>query len=124
MCFSHICVGKLGRMHDGRVYAIDDGRLTPQQVKFNNILSAARSVIERAFGRLKRNFRRLKFLDMGRDDLIPKMVCAASMLPNFILKHPAGFDYDDENPCRPPRVHNDEIEPSAAQKRDVICSRL
>ncbi|XP_040075000.1 putative nuclease HARBI1 [Ixodes scapularis] len=159
MCFSHICVGKPGRMHDGRVYAMsglddflvclpedkhvlgdsayplkiflmkpyrDDGKLTPQQVKFNNILSAAGSVIERAFGRLKGKFRRLKFLDMGRDDLIPKMVCAACMLHNFILKHPAGFDddKDDENPRRPPRVHNDEIEPSAAQKRDVICSRL
>ncbi|CAN8003724.1 unnamed protein product [Ixodes pacificus] len=64
MCFSHICVGKPGRMHDDRPYR-EDGRLTPQQVKFNNILSAARSVSERAFGRLKGKFRRLKFLDIG-----------------------------------------------------------
>ncbi|CAN8031843.1 unnamed protein product, partial [Ixodes persulcatus] len=126
MCFSHICAGKPGRMHDGRVYAIYNGRFTSQQVKFNNILSAARSVIERAFVRLKGKFRRLKFLDMGRDDLIPKMVCAACMLHNFILKHPAGFDddKDDENPRRSPTVHTDEIELSAAQKREVIGSWL
>ncbi|CAN7989423.1 unnamed protein product, partial [Ixodes hexagonus] len=132
MCFSHICVGKPGRMHDGRVYAMsgledflvglpedkhllgdsayplkmflmkpyrDDGHLTRRQVRFNNTLSAARSVIERAFGRLKGKFRRLKYLDMSREDLIRKVICAACMLHNFILKHPAGFDddRDDEN---------------------------
>ncbi|EEC16949.1 hypothetical protein IscW_ISCW012275, partial [Ixodes scapularis] len=125
MCFSHICVGKPGRMHDDRPYR-EDGGLTSQQVIFDNILSTARSVIERAFGRLKGKFRRLGFIDMGSDDLIPKMVYAACTLHNFILKHPAGFDddKDDENPRRPPRVHNDQIEPSAAHKRDVICSQL
>ena len=54
----------------------DNGQLDARKKKFNVTLSSARVAIERAFGMLKCRFRRLKYLDMSRIDLIPEVIMA------------------------------------------------
>lgn len=63
----------------------DNGHLTRQQTAYNRKLSSIRSTIERAFGLLKRKFRRLKYLDISDFDLDNKMIGAACLLHNFII---------------------------------------
>jgi len=43
----------------------DNGHLTADEKTFNVLHSSSRTVIERAFARLKGKFRRLKYLDMN-----------------------------------------------------------
>ncbi|XP_032668363.1 protein ALP1-like [Odontomachus brunneus] len=62
----------------------DNERLT--QKKFNLVISQKRQTIERAFALLKGRFRRLKFLDMSRLDLIPFFIIAAYVLYNICLE--------------------------------------
>lgn len=50
---------------------IDRENLNAVHRRFNETLSKGRHVIERAFAFLKSRFRRLKYLDMNRTDLIP-----------------------------------------------------
>lgn len=71
---------------------IDRGQLTAAQKKFNTILSSKRSVIERAFALLKGRFRRLKFLDMNVDEIIPHVIIACTVLHNICLD---GIDEND-----------------------------
>lgn len=56
-------------------------------------MSQKRQVIERSFCLLKGRFRRLKFLDMSRLDLIPFFIIAACILHNICLE---GIDNDIE----------------------------
>lgn len=42
-------------------------------------------VVERSFAGLKGRFRRLKYLDMNRIDLIPQVVIAACVLHNICI---------------------------------------
>lgn len=65
----------------------DNGHLNNRQIRFNSTLSTARVVIEQAFGLLKTKFRRLKYIDMGRVDMIPTVVSAACVLHNIILQY-------------------------------------
>jgi len=58
---------------------------------FNYILSQTRQTVERAFALLKGRFRRLKYLDMSRIDLIPATILACCVLHNICLG-----DIDDE----------------------------
>lgn len=62
------------------------------QKKFNTVLSSKRSVIERAFALLKGRFRRLKFLDMNVDEMIPHVIIACTVLHNICLD---GIDEND-----------------------------
>ncbi|XP_039311944.1 protein ALP1-like [Solenopsis invicta] len=71
---------------------IDRGQLTGAQKKFNTILSSKQSVIERAFALLKGRFRRLKFLDMNVDEIIPHVIIACTVLYNICLD---GIDAND-----------------------------
>ncbi|XP_029176612.1 protein ANTAGONIST OF LIKE HETEROCHROMATIN PROTEIN 1-like [Nylanderia fulva] len=64
----------------------DRGNLTAAQKRFNNILSTVRQVIERAFALLKGRFRRLKYLDMNRMDMIPFVIIACTVLHNICLE--------------------------------------
>ncbi|KAJ1525568.1 hypothetical protein ONE63_010372 [Megalurothrips usitatus] len=64
---------------------IDRGQLTEAQKLFNTTLSGVRSVIERAFALLKGRFRRLKFLDMNREDMIAPVILACTVLHNICL---------------------------------------
>ncbi|XP_071576708.1 uncharacterized protein, partial [Temnothorax nylanderi] len=69
----------------------NNGRLTRNQNIFNRVISQKRQVIERAFALLKGRFRRLKFLDMSRLDLILFFIMAACVLHNIFLE---GIDDD------------------------------
>ncbi|KAK3909075.1 Protein ANTAGONIST OF LIKE HETEROCHROMATIN PROTEIN 1 [Frankliniella fusca] len=64
---------------------INRGVLTQDQKIFNTCLSSMRQVIERAFSLLKGRFRRLKYLDMKRIDLIPATIIACCVLHNVCL---------------------------------------
>ncbi|XP_064474245.1 putative nuclease HARBI1 [Ornithodoros turicata] len=105
----------------------DNGHLSSRQQTFNTKLSRARSVIERAFGRLKGKFRVLKHLDMSRQDLILKFVMSACFLHNFILVNECdndSQDYEPEGRHQAPSDSNDE-DSSGQEKRqrimDMIC---
>lgn len=66
---------------------IERRRLTLQQTHFNIVHAKTRQVIERSFALLFGRFRRLKFLDMNRTDLIPAVVIACCTLHNICLDH-------------------------------------
>lgn len=76
----------------------DNGHLNNSQMRFNTTMSTGRVVIEQAFGLLKGKFRRLKYLDMARVDMIPVMITAACVLHNFILQHDVQFPEPDYEP--------------------------
>ncbi|XP_025162656.1 protein ALP1-like isoform X1 [Harpegnathos saltator] len=57
----------------------DHGNLTAAQKRFNDVLSKVRQVIERAFMLLKGRFRRLKYLDMNRIDIIPFVIIVVQL---------------------------------------------
>ena len=65
----------------------DNGHLSEEEKHFNTVHSSSRSVIERAFARLKGKFRRLKYLDMDNMSLVPVVITAACVLHNAILTH-------------------------------------
>ncbi|KAK3931341.1 Protein ALP1-like [Frankliniella fusca] len=64
---------------------INRGNLTEDQKKFNNTVSEMRQVVERSFALLKGRFRRLKYLDMKRVDLIPFTILACCVLHNICI---------------------------------------
>ncbi|KAK9729601.1 DDE superfamily endonuclease [Popillia japonica] len=67
---------------------IERGRLTREQIRFNTIHAKTRQVIERAFALLFGRFRRLRYVDMNRVDLIPSTIIAACTLHNLCLMQP------------------------------------
>lgn len=69
--------------------------MNDRQTTFNTILSSVRFIIEQAFGLLKCKFRRLKYLDMARIDLVPSVITADCVLHNFILHH-EGIRVDEQ----------------------------
>lgn len=92
----------------------DNGHLSEAQTSFNTRLSSTRMAIERAFGRLKGKFRRLKMLDMLRVDLIPNVIVTACVLHNITLSE--GDDDDGEADNRVV-AGNGEIEHGAGEQR-------
>lgn len=66
---------------------IDRGNLTDNQKRFNHKHAQTRQVIERAFALLFGRFRRLKFLDMNKIEMVPHTVLAACILHNICLDH-------------------------------------
>lgn len=100
----------------------DNGRLTRKQEVFNMKLSRARTVIERAFGRLKGKFRVLKHLDMSRQDLILKFAMSACFLHNFILAN-EGLEQDEDCELER-RPHNREGDDSGQEKRNQIMNKI
>lgn len=73
----------------------DKGNLTQQQRSFNNALKPVKSSVQKAFALLKGTFKRLKFLDMQRIDLVVKVVLASCALHNHIIEC-EGHDLDSE----------------------------
>ncbi|XP_043282199.1 protein ALP1-like [Venturia canescens] len=61
------------------------GNLTLAQQRFNQTISKMRQAIERSFALLKGRWRRLQYLDMNRDDLIPFTIIACCVLHNICL---------------------------------------
>lgn len=93
---------RLGLMRPYR----NNGHLSEEQVTFNETLSAARSVIERAFAQLKGKFRRLKYLDMEATEMMSKYVLASCVLHNIILQSKEPFVVDNVE------IERDDDEPS------------
>ncbi|KMQ91639.1 nuclease harbi1 [Lasius niger] len=60
-------------------------QLTQAQKTFNTAVASMRQIIERAFALLKGRWRRLKFLDMNRDDMIHFVILASCVLHNVCL---------------------------------------
>lgn len=66
----------------------DNGHLNQQQRRYNIQLSSKRQVIERAFGLLKRRFRRLKHLNIKSEmDMCQTVVCACILHNICIIQH-------------------------------------
>lgn len=113
---------------------IDRGNLNAVNRRFNETLSKGRQVIERAFALLKGRFRRLKYLDMNRTDLIPATILAACVIHNMCIDHEdtnieeyinEGMQVDDnmdENIRGPVQNCHEEI--SGSQKRDALAEYL
>lgn len=105
----------------------DNGHLTPEQLKYNLAHSSSRVVIERAFGRLKNKFRRLKYLDMNNIGFITTVVTATCVLHNLILLHDkrvsdvGEIDNADAIACC---VEPEVVTGSAAEKRLNIVAML
>jgi len=65
----------------------DDGHMSPDQKKFNNVCSASRVIIEQSFTRLKGKWRCLKHLDMENMQLLSRVITSAFVLHNFVIAH-------------------------------------
>ena len=93
---------------------------------FNETLSGARSVIERAFGLLKGRFRRLKSLDMSNVERIPHVILACCVLHNICLAKNDLVEFEtdiaDIDICDRNAVANDRRE--GVNKRNVIADDL
>jgi DDE superfamily endonuclease len=107
-------------------------RLTRREERYNKSLSAARSVIERAFSHLKGRFRRLKYLDMTRIERIPFVIMACCVLHNVCLNkcdelHDMETDTDDEpceDGCGNDFVSRADDHKEGARKRERIADML
>lgn len=64
---------------------IERYNITPRERNFNTLQARTRQVIERAFALLFGRFRRLRYLDMSRTDLIPYTVIAVCVLHNLCI---------------------------------------
>ena len=113
----------------------DTGSLTARQQRYNLSLSSSRCVIERAFALLKGRFRRLKFLDMSRIDLIPKVIVACCVLHNVCLANTDLLDdtadvdeSDDGGQHADTETESTDITAASRQlavaKRNAICATL
>ena len=60
-------------------------RFTTDSNNFNYVYARTRQIIERIFILLKGKFKRLKFLDMNRDDMIAYVITTCCVLHKFYL---------------------------------------
>lgn len=107
----------------------NNGHLTEEQTRYNVKLSAIRSIIERAFGRLKGKFRRLKFLDVLTPAFGCEIITAACVLHNFILlngpqEEDEAVDYDNAPLEMEEGNEGQANQLFAAQKRLYIVNSL
>jgi len=84
----------------------DTRDFSADECHFNTIQSASRTIIQCAFARVNRKFRRLKYLDMDKVQLVTTAITATSVVHNFILQHDsqssmaaADDDYSDSSIC-------------------------
>ncbi|VEN51806.1 unnamed protein product [Callosobruchus maculatus] len=87
---------------------IHRGNLLRFQTDFNTVLSKTRQIIERAFALLFGRFRRLRYLDMHRMDLLPATIIGCCVLHNICLNNVDELMelYEDEGRRY---VHGDEF---------------
>lgn len=71
----------------------DNGFLTSEQIRFNNILSSTRVFVEQAFGILKKKFRILNYLEMTNFKLIKYVIMSCFILHNIILKNEGSNEF-------------------------------
>jgi hypothetical protein len=109
----------------------DNGHLAADQLNYNYKLSCLRSIIERAFGRLKGKFRRLKYMDVSDPIFGTDIIEVACILHNFIIatdNDDEEFDFEDlpEEPVDEDEDDDLEIENrnQGVQKRRNIVNIL
>ena len=113
----------------------DNGHLTPVQARFNTVHSATRSVVERAFARLKGKVRRLKGLECTHISNSLTIIEAGFVLHNFMLLHEnihdtageedTADDTEDDSPQQDIATgRSTVIRQLAAAKRDRIAEAL
>ena len=106
----------------------DNGHLTVQQKRFNEIHSAKRQVIERAFGMLKRRCRRLKHIHSKSIDRICQTVVFACIIHNICimqddtLDDALDCDEDDDEEDIGEYIHQNDAQ--GILKRIRITNRL
>nr|XP_002736880.1 PREDICTED: putative nuclease HARBI1-like [Saccoglossus kowalevskii] len=92
----------------------DNGHLDEHQRLFNTSLSRRRVIIERAFGSLKRRFRRLlNGIDITDVNEINKIVLAACIIHNICIKHD-DIDFDEND-------HDDDDNAVGVQWRQLVA---
>ena len=107
---------------------IDRGNMREYQIFFNKCHASTRSVVERSFALFFGRFRRLKYLDMSRIDLIPDTVVAACVLHNICLLFPDQHEEDlneraaGDNNIEPYDVQNMAAEGN--ERRENIARNL
>jgi DDE superfamily endonuclease len=104
----------------------DNGRLDARQRNFNTTLSAARSVIERAFALLKGRFRRLKYVDMTITERIPTIIMACCILHNFCLSRgdiPDEIEDLDDDAENSAPVTEMPMTSASSRRRDAVAKR-
>jgi len=109
----------------------NNGHLTRAQINFNERLSSARVMVERAIGLLKGRFRSLlDKLYMKRTDLIPQYIIACCVLHNICILHEDFIDdviiIEANNIPEPARdiEINDENKQEGIQKRNALTYML
>ncbi|KAK3919175.1 Protein ALP1-like [Frankliniella fusca] len=106
LVFRDVYCGEPGSPHDSRVFRRsplsrrlleqniladdehiigDSAYIFTDKLNYNFRLSSLRSMVERAFGRLKMKWRRLFFLSTKRMDLVVQTIMASITLHNFII---------------------------------------
>lgn len=104
----------------------DNGHLTRAQVRFNKALSVTRVVIENAFGLLKGRFRRLKFMETRRLDLISLLIVVGCILHNICLLNGDVMHFPEENDNNVEQndVNREVAVAAAIAKRNEIMNNL
>lgn len=81
------------------------GNLTRDQIKFNQILSSTRVIIENSFGILKGRFRRLQFVEMNDISYVVKAIITACILHNICILNQDELDeHFDNDPQQVPLI--------------------
>ena len=70
----------------------NNGHLLANQIRFNNVLSSSRQVVERSISLLKGRWRKLSHLNHSSVKLMTKIIMGACVLHNFALVHD---DFDE-----------------------------
>lgn len=103
----------------------DIGNLTNQQITFNNKLSRGRIIIENAFALLKGRFRRLKYMETTRLDLVSILIITATILHNVcVLNNDLPDNIDIEHEMDEERQGNPEPQYVGGEEGNAQEKRL
>lgn len=70
----------------------NNGHLLANQIRFNNVLSSCRQIVERSISLLKGRWRKLSHLNLSSVKHMTKIIMGACVLHNFTLVHD---DFDE-----------------------------
>lgn len=108
----------------------DNGHLNTTQTRFNYVHSETRSVVERAFARLKGKLRRLRHLESTVITNALSTIEAAFVLHNFLILHDnddADYEVDTDDTCTSEGLHfgseNSESATSNANRQLAVAKR-
>lgn len=103
----------------------DNGHLTATQTRFNTVHSQTRSLIERAFARLKGKLRRLRGLECTHVRNSLTIIEAAFVLHNFIIIH-EDSEYNDDITADDDDgsdTNNTQVFGSSGAVRQIACAK-